>query len=269
MSDVTNQPPSPTRVHKLKEYYEKNEHKLGIAFFVGGFAFDVITLDAIDSWLTIGQQVVYILVILFAMMQMFFEENQPSLDFERMFVLKRWYYDYRTAIVHFFFGNLLNLYTIFFFKSSSLLVSFGFMLFLIFLLVANESSRFKALGVSFKFALLSLCIFSFSAYVIPIFAGQIGLFVFLFSMLVGALPIVGIGWWIQTYRPTLFERAKKQILLPTGFVLTGFLTLYVFKLIPPVPLSIPFIGVYHNVERVPEGYKLSHERPWWMFWQKW
>jgi len=37
--------------------------------------------------------------------------------------------------------------------------------------------------------------------------------------------------------------------------------------IPPVPLSIPYIGVYHSVERTPEGdYRLGHERPWWRFW---
>ncbi len=37
--------------------------------------------------------------------------------------------------------------------------------------------------------------------------------------------------------------------MPFGLVLIGFLTLYLFRLIPPVPLSIPFIGVYHAVER--------------------
>lgn len=257
---------SPARIHQLKSYYEKNEQKLAIAFFVGGFLFDILTLDSVDSWFMIGQQVVYLTVILAAMIQMFFEEAKPPLEFEKMFVLKRWYFEYRTAIVHFFFGNLLNLYTIFFFKSSSLLVSFFFMVFLVFLLVANESSRFKSLGLSFKFALLALCFFSFFAYVIPVFVGSIGLLVFMFSMLVGCLPLVGLGWWIQTYAPALFEKAKQQILLPTGFVLLGFLTLYVFKLVPPVPLSIPFIGVYHNVEKVNEGYKLSHERPWWKFW---
>jgi len=36
--------------------------------------------------------------------------------------------------------------------------------------------------------------------------------------------------------------------------------------IPPVPLSIPFIGVYHGVERTEEGYRLTHERPWWRIW---
>ena len=53
---------------------------------------------------------------------------------------------------------------------------------------------------------------------------------------------------------------------PFSLVLMGFLTLYLFRLIPPVPLSIPFIGVYHLVEKTESGYRLSDERPRWRFW---
>src|SRR5690606_35927792 len=56
------------------------------------------------------------------------------------------------------------------------------------------------------------------------------------------------------------------ILLPMAFVLLGFLILYFFRLIPPVPLSIPFIGVYHTVEKQGDTYRLGHERPWWKIW---
>jgi hypothetical protein len=255
-----------SRIHQIKEYYEEHEHHIAILFFIGGFLFDMMMVGRIDSWETIGQQVVYLLVIMAALLQMFFEETKPPLEFEKMFILKRWYYDYRTAIVHFFFGTLLNMYAIFFFKSSSLLVSFVFMGFLIALLIANESARFKAMGLSFKFALFALCMLAFCAYVIPVFVGSVGLFVFLFSMFAGCLPMVIAGWWIQKSSPGLFEKVKKQILLPTGFVLLTFLTLYLFKLIPPVPISIPFIGVYHSVDKQDGVYKLGHERPWWKFW---
>jgi hypothetical protein len=37
--------------------------------------------------------------------------------------------------------------------------------------------------------------------------------------------------------------------------------------IPPVPLSLPYIGVYHSVERTKDEYHLGHERPAWRFWQ--
>jgi len=160
----------------------------------------------------------------------------------------------------------MNLYAIFFFKSSSLLASLGFLAFLLALLVANESRRFKALGLSVKFTLLALCFLAFSAAVVPIAAGRIGLGVFLLSMLVGCLPPVLAAWWIRSRKPELFMQARRQILLPLGFVLVGFLASYLVRVIPPVPLSIPFIGVYHTVERTEEGYRLTHERPWWRIW---
>ena len=57
-------------------------------------------------------------------------------------------------------------------------------------------------------------------------------------------------------------------MVPFGLVLIGFLTLYLFRLIPPVPLSIPFMGVYHGVERTEAGYRLTHEPGSWRFWRR-
>jgi hypothetical protein len=259
-------PASPEGIHRLKLYYERNEPKIAILFFIGGFVFDMIMVDRVDSWFTIGQQIAYIALVMTIMTRMLLEGAGPSHDSAGMSAVRRWYYRYRTAIANFFLGTLLNLYTIFFFKSSSLLVSFAFLFVLAFLLLVNEFNRFKWLGLSFKFALLSLCILSFSASVVPILVGSIGLLVFLSSMPVGCLPLIGLGWWVRARAPQLFPLARKQIHLPLSLVLLGFFVLYYFKVIPPVPLSIPFIGVYHSVERTEEAYRLSHERPLWRFW---
>jgi hypothetical protein len=257
---------APGGLHRLKLYFSSNERAVAAAFFAAGFVFDMLTLGRIDSWLNIGQQALYLAVIMTALLQMFFEQGGPSHDPGGMFVLKRWYYEYRSAIAHFLMGALLNLYAIFFFKSSSLLVSFAFLAFLVVLLLANESRRFKSLGLPTKFALLALCLLSYFAYLLPVLAGSIGLLMFLLSMLAGSLPLLGAGWWIRRSAPERFALARRQILLPLGCVLIGFLGFYFFRLIPPVPLSIPFIGVYHAVERTEEGYRLSHERPQWRFW---
>jgi hypothetical protein len=258
--------PAPTHLNRLKLYYEKNERKVAVWAFVGGFLFDIVTLDRIDSWFTIGQQVVYILVIGIALMQMFFEEGRPERDTTGMGTVKRAYYEYRNAIVHFVLGSLLSLYTLFFFKSSSLFVSFGFMAILVTLLIVNESERFKKLGLSFKFALISICVLSFSASVVPVFIGSIGMLVFLASMLIGCIPVAVINRRINIHAPDRARQARRQILVPFGAVLALFLTLYLFRLIPPVPLSIQYIGVYHGVERQGDTFVLSHERPFWRFW---
>jgi hypothetical protein len=102
--------------------------------------------------------------------------------------------------------------------------------------------------------------------VVPIALRSIGLWVFLLSMLAGCVPLAAAAAWIRRKAPELYPRARREILVPLGGVLVGFLAFYLFRLIPPVPLSIPFIGVYHGVERAAEGYRLTHERPAWRIW---
>ncbi len=256
---------SASGLERLKLYYGRNEGRVAAAFFIAGFIFDMLTVGRIDSWATIGQQAVYLAVITTALLQMLVEHGEPPRQ-PPAFVLKRWYYEYRNALVHFLMGALLNLYAIFYFKSSSLLVSFGFLGFLVILLLANEFRRVQSLGLSFKFALLALCFLSFSAYLIPVLVGSISLPLFLASMLIGCVPLAAGAWRVGRVVPAKAALVRRQILVPLGCVLIGFLGFYFFRLIPPVPLSIPFIGVYHQVERVGDSYRLTHERPVWRFW---
>ena len=256
---------SASGLERLKLYYGRNEGRVAAAFFIAGFIFDMLTVGRIDSWATIGQQAVYLAVITTALLQMLVEQGEPPRE-PSAFVLKRWYYEYRNALVHFLMGALLNLYAIFYFKSSSLLVSFGFLGFLVILLLANEFRRVQSLGLSFKFALLALCFLSFSAYLVPVLVGSISLPLFLASMLIGCVPLAAGAWRVGRVVPAKAAVVRRQILVPVGCVLIGFLAFYFFRLIPPVPLSIPFIGVYHQVERAGDNYRLSHERPVWRFW---
>jgi hypothetical protein len=266
-ADVSDAAPALGAIERLRLYYSKNEQRIAVLSFICGFLFDILMVDRADSWHAIAQQLAYLAVILAALTQMFFEESAPPADPAGRMRLVRWYYQYRTALVHFFLGTLLNVYAIFFFKSASLLVSFGFLAFLVALLWANESERVKSMGLPFKFTLLALCSLCFAANVVPIFFGSIGTTVFLASMLAGCVPLAAVAWWIGRRKPELFPRARRQMLVPLGCVLVGFLLFYWLRLIPPVPLSIPFIGVYHAVEKSGDDYRLSHERPIWRIWQ--
>jgi len=234
-------------------------------FFAGGFVFDSLAVGRVDSWHMIAQQTVYLAIVTLVLTQMFFVPDEPV--HERLPAIKRYYYRYRIAILSFFLGTLLNLYTIFFFKSSSLLVSFSFLLVIVALLLLNEFGPFRRLGVSFKFALLSLCALSFCATVVPVIFGQVSTRIFLVSMAVGCLPMLALAAWIRRRSPERFLAVRHQMLVPFGLMLVVFLGAYLLRVIPPVPLSIPFIGVYHSVERAQDAYRLGHERPMWAFWR--
>jgi len=213
----------------------------------------------------IAQQAVYLAIVTAVLAQMFFAPDEPAPEGLRP--LKRSYYRHRIALLSFFLGTLLNVYTLVFFKSSSLLVSFSFMLVMVALLLANEFAPFKRSALSFKFALLSLCGLSFCATVVPVIFGQVGTGIFLASIAVACLPMLALAAWIRQRAPDRSLALRNQILVPFGLMLVVFLGAYLLRVIPPVPLSLPFIGVYHSVERTQDGYRLSHERPAWALWR--
>ena len=222
-------------------------------------------MGRVDSWHLIAQQAAYLAIVTAVLTQMFFVPEAPAL--EGLPSIPRFYYRQRLPILSFFLGTLLNVYTLFFFKSSSLLVSFSFMLVMVALLLLNEFGPLKRLGLAFKFALLSVCGLSFSATVVPMIFGQVGTAIFLASMAVGCLPMLAVAVLIGKRSPERLPAVRRQMLVPFGLMLALFLGAYLLRVIPPVPLSIPFIGVYHSVERTQEGYRLSHERPIWAFWR--
>ena len=258
--------PQTSLFERLKLYMEQHERRIAVISFAAGFIFDIVTTGRIDAWGLIAQQLVYLAVILAILLHSFYMEGEPAPDAATRSRFWRLYDEFHVAVLHFLLGSLLSLYTIFFFKSSSLFASFGFLGVLLVLLVANESRRFKALGLPVRFTLFSLCLLSFSASVVPIAFGSVGVFVYLVSLLAGCIPIALVYRRILIHTPYRELQARKQILVPFGATLAVFLLLYLFRLIPPVPISIPFMGVYHNVERIEEHFVLSHERPFWRFW---
>lgn len=213
----------------------------------------------------IAQQAIYLALVTALLTQMFLVPEPPAP--EGLPRVRSLYYRYRIMLLSFCLGSLLNLYTLFFFKSSSLLVSFSFMLVIVALLLLNEFGPFQRLGLSFKFALLSLCGLSFCATVVPMIFGAVGTTIFLASMAVGCVPMLGLAAWMRRRAPQRFPDVRNQMLVPFGLMLIVFLGAYLLRVIPPVPLSIPFIGVYHSVERTQDAYRLSHERPAWAFWR--
>ena len=77
---MTEAAPAVGAIDRLKLYYERNEQKVAILSFICGFFFDILTVERADSWYAIGQQVLYLAVILAALTQMFLEEGKPPLQ---------------------------------------------------------------------------------------------------------------------------------------------------------------------------------------------
>lgn len=246
----------------LKIKYRRYAKWAPATFFALGFLFDIITLGRIDSWGNVLREGIFLALAGTFICLEFMERAgvfEPSPKIER-------FWKYREALVHFFLGSLISSHLLFYFKSASIFSSFFFVAGMTSLLVANEFERFKNLGVSLRMAIFSLCLASYFIYAVPIIMRFIGIFPFIIAIVISALILLRIYDVLR--RQTSDEHlVKRQVLFPSAGVLLALIILYFFHLIPPVPLSVHYMGIYHSISKKDGKYHLSYSRPRWKFWQ--
>jgi hypothetical protein len=247
--------------HRIREAYGRYERFVPVAFFVGGIAFDLVTLGRIDSRVGLATQAAYLAMIAFLVSLEVLDLHGVLAPGPRL----RKFWPHREEAVHFLFGSLLSSFAIFYFLSMSFIASFSFFLIIASLLVANELPRFRRLGTLIRFALLALCSASYLSYLVPILWGSVGAPQFLTALaLAGLLQLAIAKSMGLRVKDNAFLR--REVTLPGAAVLLLLLLLYFLKVIPPVPLSLKEVGIYHRVEKVEDAYILAHERPRWEFW---
>lgn len=248
---------------RILDFYEHNETKVDIAFFLGGFIFDIMTLSDIDDLFGISQQLIY-LFVLGSLLYYDFLTTQGLLKVSTRFE-KIW--SFRQPAIHFILGSLLSLYSLFFLKSASLFSSITFVVLLMGLMIANEMKSVRESRIDLKIALYVICIFSFFSMIVPVVLGFVGWVPFLLSLGLTGLTLYGILRLLQK-KVSDNTVLMRGLIGPGTIVLSLFFVFYLVGWIPPVPISIQSMGVYHKVEKVEGQYIASHERPNWAFWLK-
>jgi hypothetical protein len=133
------------------------------------------------------------------------------------------------------------------------------------LLVLNEVELFQKQGLILRTAITMLCFVSYLIYIVPIAMGKASAMIFYSCVVLAFIFSVG-AFFILTYKNKSKKKNLKELLLPHGMVLLMFTVLYGFKVFPPIPLSIKYIGVFHKVEKKNGDYITSHSNPTWKFW---
>ena len=263
MSEIAAASP-PRLADRAKAFYEKHEPACTVAFFIAGFLFDTLAVGRIDKLHNIIHQALYLfLCALFTSFELR-EQHGAFVPPERLKSAWR----YHEGATHFMLGTLLNIYTLFFFKSASMGMSLLFLILLAGLLAVNELKPFESSGTLLRMTLFSLCLVSYFTYLVPTLIGHIGALPFLGSI-AAASAIVGLlAWRLRARLPGNEKTVSRHVVYPFAAVATAFMILYFAKIIPPVPLSLSEIGVYHSVTRDADGFALESTRPRWRFWER-
>ena len=249
---------------RIKDFYLEHEPACTAGFFIAGFLFDMLAVGRIDHVRNIIHQATYLfLCALFTGLELreLYGEFFPPRRLQT-------FWRYHTAATHFMLGTLLNVYTVFYFKSASLVASLTFLSILAAILAVNELKPFKTSGTTMRMGIFSLCLISYFTYLVPMWVGSIGTWPFMGSMAAAALVMGALAWLLQRRLSGHPHAIRRHVLIPFAAVQACFAGLYFAKLIPPVPLSISAIGIYHDVRRVGDRFALTTTRPRWKFWQR-
>ena len=233
-----------------------------VAFFMGGFCFDLLLLERIDSRPMLIHQGSYLVLLsaLLAVDHHFTVAGHEAKGFWGKVL------HFRHEVIHFLFGTLLNAFLVFYFKASSGAWALGFMVLLAAVLLANEMPRFRKLGPLMRVALHSFALTSYFSYLFPVLAGFLSPWLFLSA--VGLSSATTYGLWRLYARWTHDEGwTFKRAVAPALAIQAVLLGLYFLHVVPPVPLSLRWIGIYHDVQKDGREVKLMHQKPAWRFWE--
>ncbi|MBI3565518.1 MAG: hypothetical protein HY079_10015, partial [Elusimicrobia bacterium] len=221
-------------LERLKRVYEEHEPACTVGLFVAGFLFDTLAVGRIDKLHNILHQASYLALCALLTGWELRELYGRFVPHPRLATFWR----YHAGATHFMLGTLLNIYTLFYFKSASLGTSFVFLVLLAGLLAVNELKPFADSGTTLRMTLFSLCLVSYFTYLVPTLAGSIGVLPFLGTLTASTACVTGLAWWLSYDLPDPRAALKRHLLVPYACVALGFAALYFARVIPPVPLSL-------------------------------
>ncbi|MEK7614184.1 MAG: DUF2914 domain-containing protein [Patescibacteria group bacterium] len=237
----------------FKEYVKKHERHIGALAVVLGFVWDSLTFARPDQLL--GNAVLVAYLVISAGGILFLAGYAKRGTAVPMLLL---------AMIQFAFGNLAGGFLVVYGRSGVFEGNYLFMLILGAFIIGNEFLRDKYSRVNFHIStwyFLSLLYFTL---VVPMIFGRMGDGVFILS---GIASLVTVGCFLIV----LSVVSKKAVIgafsktfFSVAAIFIVFNALYFSNTIPPVPLSLRGIGMYHSVERMAEGnYRATYEKPTW------
>jgi len=251
-------------LERAKAFYNDHEPACTAGLFVAGFLFDVLAVGRIDKLHNIIHQATYLSLCAYLTGLELRESHGGFVPHERFKAAWR----YHAGATHFMLGTLLNIYTLFYFKSASLGASLLFLAALASIIGINELKPFKDSGTLLRMSLFSLCLVSYFTYLVPTLMGRIGVLPFLGSLAAASVCVALLDWRLNARLPGQRPLVRSHVVYPFAVVAALFALLYFAKVIPPVPLALSEIGVYHGVSRQGDRFELTSTRPRWKFWQR-
>jgi hypothetical protein len=232
--------------------------------FITGFLWDTLTLQRIDL---VYENIVFIFHLSLSLFAIFLIHGVATgkIQWAPLVKIKRWL----PFFVQFPIGGLLSGFVIFYTKSASFMTSWPFLLFLVLLFFGNEFLTKRYEKLVFQLTIWYIALFSYLILIVPILLGEVGVFSFLLAGISSVFILIIAVRSIMHFFPHIYERAGVRLWLSLSSVFIFMNVLYFSHIMPPVPIALKDIGVYHNAIKKESTYELlGEEKEWWHFWRE-
>lgn len=255
---------SPVQRITESRFFRKYKHYLLTATFLFGFVLDNLTLNRVDQVFDNAILASYVVLSMIALLLLY-----ASTAHKLPTKLNTTARNFAPFLVQFAFGGLLSGMLVFYSRSGSWAQSWPYLLVILLVIYGNESIHDRAGRLVFNLAIFFVGLFSYMVLIIPVLTGKMGEWIFLSS---GALALIIIYLFIQTLSlviPNFLRINMRSVVFTIGAIYVSMNALYFTNLIPPIPLSLKHVGIYHSVVRFDTGeYQLKYEPgEWWRFWK--
>ena len=236
----------------IAKRYERHISALSLA---GGFAFDSWAFGSIERPETQAVFIVYLLVagITIAILHVLEsrgEDRRPSDRLRTILVF----------IIQFALGALLSGFCVFYIRSASVTSSWPFLLAMAAIFIGNEFLRRYHSRLVFVALLFFFSLYSYAILLVPILIRRIGQGPFLIS---GALAVAIFFVYMRALARLGHERyrtARAQIAVGVAVITVLINAAYVLRVVPPLPLVLTDVGIYHGAKRVNGNYQVAEEQ---------
>jgi len=237
----------------VKDFVTKYDRRIGLAFLIGGFIFDNLTLQRVDFFLDNLVLLSYLAVV--ALSIAIINVWKGKLAYAAPYVMQ------------FAFGGLFSGFIVFYSRSASLVVSWPFLLFLAAFFIGNEFLRKRYEALIFHLSVFFVAVFSYTIFSLPVLFQRLGVGVFLFSGLISLTLVAGFIFALKKAAPEAVAAHFKSLIGTIAAVYAVFNVFYFTNIIPPIPLALKEAGIYHSIGRLYGGdyYVLAEKKAWHQF----
>ncbi len=241
---------------KAKAWYTKHEHLFLPGALLFGFIVDVITFKSLDielSFIILAGHLLFAgCVILFMNV---YDARWSSMQARIISYIRL----FSPIALQFSFGALLSASFIFYSFAGVFSVSWPLLVVLLFLMLSNELFKKMYQRPLVQLTLYYFLLFMFFSLVLPFVFRSISSWLFLFS---GILSLAGIIGYFYAFRAFIPDVAAQQRVFATrvAVIFVAMNVLYVFNVIPPVPLSVRDAGPFLDVKRSDHVYQVVAQK---------